>query len=475
MQYLSAEAFGLVGFFLMLQAWMQILDVGISPTLLREMSLYRATSIDAKTACQRLRSLECLIIIVAIISIIVFFYLKDYIANNWLKFNELSRDEVMFSITVMSIAAVLRLVTSFYRSGLIGMERQLLVNYTGVLFSSSKFIGVIPFIAFLSPRPITFFSYQAIISIFELLCFSILTYRLLPELRSNILPSKTSFLHVLPMASAIAFTSSVWIFITQLDKLILSKTLTLDEYGHFTIAVMVGSGILIMIPPLNQVIQPRMTILASKRENFDFLKLYRLTTQLVTAAFMALGCTISLFSEPLITAWTGSVAIASAAAPILFWYGLANALIGILILPFMLQFAFGYFRLHVLGNLILAITLIPMLIYSSIKYGGVGTGITLVISRFLYLILWIPIVYKRLIPNLNFSWLFNDVFLVSATIFMTLCVFYYLIPIPSNRLLSLILIGIFFLASLSVGILTGNQSRTEMIIWFKKIALIRLL
>jgi len=33
LQYLGEEAFGLVGFFIVLQAWMQLLDMGISPML----------------------------------------------------------------------------------------------------------------------------------------------------------------------------------------------------------------------------------------------------------------------------------------------------------------------------------------------------------------------------------------------------------------------------------------------------------
>jgi len=35
LQYLGAEAFGLVGFFTVLQAWMQLLDMGMSPLCYR--------------------------------------------------------------------------------------------------------------------------------------------------------------------------------------------------------------------------------------------------------------------------------------------------------------------------------------------------------------------------------------------------------------------------------------------------------
>ena len=42
MRYLSPEAFGLFGFFILMQAWMMILDMGLSPTLGREVAKARA-------------------------------------------------------------------------------------------------------------------------------------------------------------------------------------------------------------------------------------------------------------------------------------------------------------------------------------------------------------------------------------------------------------------------------------------------
>ncbi|MGH9879537.1 MAG: oligosaccharide flippase family protein, partial [Nitrososphaerales archaeon] len=35
-RYMGAEAYGLVGFFAMLQAWFQLLDMGLTPTMARE-------------------------------------------------------------------------------------------------------------------------------------------------------------------------------------------------------------------------------------------------------------------------------------------------------------------------------------------------------------------------------------------------------------------------------------------------------
>ena len=58
LKYLGGEAFGLVGFSMMLQAWIQMLDLGMSPVLSREMSRYRAGSVSLDALAAKLNTLE---------------------------------------------------------------------------------------------------------------------------------------------------------------------------------------------------------------------------------------------------------------------------------------------------------------------------------------------------------------------------------------------------------------------------------
>lgn len=45
--YMGAEAYGLVGFFAMLQAWFTLLDLGLTPTISRETARYKGGSMSA--------------------------------------------------------------------------------------------------------------------------------------------------------------------------------------------------------------------------------------------------------------------------------------------------------------------------------------------------------------------------------------------------------------------------------------------
>lgn len=49
LQHLSHDAFGLIGFFTVFQTWLRLLDVGITPTLSREVAHVRGSTDDYHT------------------------------------------------------------------------------------------------------------------------------------------------------------------------------------------------------------------------------------------------------------------------------------------------------------------------------------------------------------------------------------------------------------------------------------------
>src|SRR5690606_31139561 len=156
-------------------------------------------------------------------------------------------------------------------------------------------------------------------------------------------------------AMTIAFTSSVWVLVTQTDKLILSGILPLSEYGYFTLAVLVASGIMILSTPVSNVIMPRMARLHAEGRYQEMLAVYRNATQLITIIAGSVAITIAICAEPLLYAWTGDPVIASEAAPILYLYALGNSILVVAAFPYYLQYAIGRLRYHLIGNLIMVL------------------------------------------------------------------------------------------------------------------------
>lgn len=460
LKYMGAEAFGLIGLFVSLQAWLQLLDLGLSPSLSREMSLYRAEVLSAEAALARVRSLECLLGGIAVLAVIVLAAASSWIASDWLNPGSLSVDAVSSCIVWMGSAAAARWLAGLYRAGLAGMERQLSMNAAVVAFATLKFGGVIPLLVFWSAEPQAFFAYQAVIGILELGTFAALMYRMLPRVARPVTPSWSALREMLPIAGAMAFLSGMWVFLTQIDKLILSRALSLEAFGYYSVAVTAAGSVLTLVPPLNQVLQPRMTILAAQQRLEDLRQIFCMATQCSAVAFMATGGGLAILADSVLWAWTGNRAVMDEAGPILFWYGLTNGLIGLLTLPFMLQFAFGYLRLHIVGNLLLGVTLLPALGVVATYYGAEGAGEVLFAANLSFLLFWIPLVYRKLMPDLTWRWLGRELAPAACATLMVPVAFRAMMPASPGRLEAAVLVISAVLASALVGVAAGGRTRT---------------
>ena len=459
LRYLGAEAFGLVGVHVMLQAWISVLDMGLTPALMREMSRFLAGTLLAQEAAVRLRTLEVVLGTVAVAVVGLLWAGNGWISRIWLSASELPESALAHCITLIGLAVALRWLTGLHRAALAGLERQDWLNGLSAGFATLRFAGVLPLLIFISTSPEHFFAFQAGVSALELFAFATIVHRLVPG-GVGIRPDWKALAAMLPMVGSMSILVAIWVVVTQVDKLILSGLLPLKEYGYFTLASAAASGVLVLVPPLNQVVQPRLTILAERGDETALVDLYSLSSQLAVISFVGLGGGLAFFAEPILRIWSGSDEVAQAAAPVLFWYGLANALVGILVLPSMLQFAMGKLRFHVLGNLILLVTLVPALAFAAQYWGASGAGQIFFIANLLFLLCWMPIVHRWFLPRLSWRWLLRDTLPIVLIMLATLAVAS-LFPPPTLPVVETLLwIGMEILLAVGLGMAMGDHSRS---------------
>lgn len=410
-KYMGAEAYGLVGFFAMLQAWFQLLDMGLTPTLSRETARYQGGAIDALSLRRLLRALEGIFIGIAVIGAAGMIVGAGAIASEWLKVQQLSQEEVRQAITLMALIIALRWVCGLYRGAISGFEQLVWLSGFNTAIATARFVFVIPFFIFVGTTPTYFFTYQLVIAIFEMLLLVVKTYRLLPAIDiSKHISWQWQPLHgVLKFSLGIAFTSSVWVLVTQTDKLILSNLLLLSDYAYFSLAVLVAGGILVLSTPISGALIPRMTKLNAEGDELGLIRLYRNATQLVGITAVPAALVLAFFPVQVLWAWTGDYVIASKAAPVLMLYSLGNGLLALAAFPYYLQFAKGDLRLHLIGNALFVSIFIPLLIWAANRYGMVGAGYAWIIANLLPFIAWLPIVHRRFVKGLHTKWLLGDV------------------------------------------------------------------
>lgn len=424
-QYMGAEAYGLVGFFTMLQAWFGMLDLGLTPTIGRETARYRGGAITAGAYRQLFRALSLIFAAIALLGGSILWLFADTVANSWLQVEKLGTNDVVIAVQIMAVSVALRWMGGLYRGVITGSERLVWLSGFNAVIASLRFILVFASMWLYGFTPVVFFIHQLIVALLEVLGLWLMSCRLLPVKRTLENPIGWSFQPVKPVlkfALSIAFTSSIWVLITQTDKLVLSGILPLAEYGYFTLAVLAASGIMVISGPVSSAIMPRMTRLHAEGKQHELILVYRNATQLVSAIGGSAAITIAFCAEPLLYAWSGDLDLAEQASPILRLYAIGNGFLAVAAFPYYLQYALGNLRYHLIGNALMAIVLIPAIIVAATYYGGVGAGYVWLGLNGIFLGIWIGYVHHRLVPGLHKDWFVKDILSICAPVAMVLSV-----------------------------------------------------
>ncbi|CAN1487187.1 RfbX Membrane protein involved in the export of O-antigen and teichoic acid [Burkholderiaceae bacterium] len=410
-KYMGAEAYGLVGFFAMLQVWFNLLDMGLTPTMARESARFQGGASTALEYRRLGRALEGVFCAVALLGSCILFALAEPMATGWLKASQLPTQEITQALQLIALIVALRWMSGLYRGVITGAERMVWLSGFNSLVATGRFVLVLPVLILVSATPKAFFIFQLGVAVFELLGLAWMAYRLLPAL------PKGQRIHwewaplkpVLKFSLSIAFTSSVWVLVTQTDKLVLSKILTLAEYGYFTLAVLLASGIMIVSGPVSSAIMPRMTRLQAEGKHDELIAVYRQATQLVTVLAAPVALILVFFGPQVMWAWTGDAVLVEKTASVLSLYAIGYGFLAVSAFPYYLQYAKGDLRLHLIGNVLFILLLIPSIIWTTINYGVTGAGWAWMVANTVYFLFWTQVVHAKFVPGIHFKWIFSDV------------------------------------------------------------------
>lgn len=412
LRYMGAEAYGLVGFFAMLQGWFVVLDLGFSAALSREAARRKGLPAEMADLRRLLRAVEKLFLLLTLVCALIALVAAPYVAQQWLRVEHLASADVCTAFVLMTWAALLRWVSGLYRGVITGLDRQVWLGGFSCLIATVRFVAVILLFIWVGVGPVAFFTYQLAVAAAELLVVAVTAYRLLPDAGSHLsaaerLPEPLRELS--RFAFSLAFASFVWACATQADKVLLSSILSLSDYGYFSIAVVVAGAVLMMTGPLGIAVLPRLSRLVRDGDTQALVALYRNATQVAAVASAPVVLTFACFPEQLLWAWTGDAATVSQASRVMALYAVGYGFLVLAAMPYFIQHAKGNLRLHVTGNVLFVAVLLPLLWVAVKLFGMPGAGWAWVAVNMLFFVIWVPIVHHRFLPGIHLRWLFSDI------------------------------------------------------------------
>ncbi|MDR3455260.1 MAG: oligosaccharide flippase family protein [Rhodoferax sp.] len=468
LKYMGAEAYGLVGFFTMLQAWFNLLDMGLTPTVARETARFRGGATDALSYRRLLRALQLIFFSVALLGGGAMFAFSGHIAHGWLKVETLALAQVQLALQLMAIGVALRWMSGLYRGCISGSEALVWLGGFNAFVATLRFVGVLPILIWVGHSPAVFFTYQLLVAVVELAGLAARAYGLFPAVpQGQLLGWSPASLFapikpVLKFSLTIAFTSSVWVLVTQTDKLVLSKLLPLADYGYFTLAVLAASGVMMISGPISAALLPRMARLQAECDEAGLITLYRNATQMVAVIAIPACLTLAFFAEQVLWVWTGDAHAAAQAAPVLRLYALGNGFLAMAAFPYYLQFAKGDLKLHVIGNALFIVLLIPVLIWATLKYGVLGAGFAWLSANAVYFLVWVPKVHGRFVKGLHAQWLLQDVGVITLPSVVAAAMEYEFIRWPNQRISIIAYISIVSLILLMISSVSSSWMRRKL-------------
>jgi O-antigen/teichoic acid export membrane protein len=451
---LGVEAYGLIGFFAVMLTWLQILDMGVSHTLLRESAKFKADSIKNFHFPYALKFLNKLFLFSAFLFIILGVSSSLWISKNWLNARTLPFEDVLIAVIVMIFTTAIKWRTIPYRSVIIGFEHQIWINVVNVVSMSLRTIGAICLVGYTSNPVVSFFIFQLLVSVIEAIFLIFKVKKLVPSGYDSVSIFRTNderkaiIYPIIKFSLGVACSSGLWVIITQMDRLALSKVLSLSDYGAFSLVVTLSTGILLLSSPITQAVVPKMTALKSSIENKEHLlfDLYHSTTQAISVMIAPLSIIMSLFSYELLWAWTSNTELSNKISGVLPLYALGYGIQSVCSVLYYIQYVKGNLFFHAKGLIIFSIILIPSVWWVASIYGMNGTGYLWLTFSLFYLFVWSYFVKRKFAKGHYAKWIFRDILLIwLVALIISLLASELPLPWNENRWLNLL-----FLCSIGI-------------------------
>jgi len=456
------EAYGLVGIYTALLALSNIFDLGLGSSMTREMARISSQSGRPEDFRNLTRTLEVIYWTVGVVIAGCIFIAAPFISEQWVNAKELSPAAIKQGIFCIGIALGFLWPSFLYIGGLIGLQKQVLLNAINVIVATIRGIGMVVILTYVSPTIQAFFTWQIIINIIQTLLTAIFLWKSLPKSPVSSKFDKTILSRLSGYAIGIAGITIIGMICIQLDKMFLSRILPLDMFGYYTLASTIAWALSHISVPIYSVFFPHFSQLISLNDNDRLKHIYHASCQLMSALIIPTALFVIFFSSELILLWTQSIEIVqktSFLVKLLMTGTMFNALS---ILPTALQYAYGWTRLSFYLNLFNLIAMIPLMYWSSHHFGAEGVAWLWIVMNVSFLLLSIHIMHRRIIKDEKSRWFIEDVGLPLLTTLVVVVAGRLLFPKENIHTVSTIfLLGVIYIISLGTSILVSPHARNQ--------------
>jgi len=408
-KYIGIEAYGLIGLFAVMQTWLSLLDMGTASTLNREMGRFTGGAQSPGFIRDLLRSVEAMVVIIACLITFGIWASAGWLASEWLQAEDLPVATVEQALSIMGVVFGLQFVSGIYRSSLIGLQKQVLFNAINAASATIRGLGALAVLAWFSPTIEAFVIWQLVIAGLTFLILMVSTYACLPAINRRGRLSLQTLKQIGGYAGGALGIAFLSLLLTQIDKVLLSRLLTLSEYGHYMLAFLVASGLSILLLPIVQTWFPRLSQLHAGNDNSALIKAYHEGAQLVSVIVGSATVALIIFAEDILWLWTQNEELAKAASGLVRVLAFGNLLNSFLTMPYLVQLAYGWTGFALRVNALSVALIVPAIFWAVPEFGAMGAAWIWVGLNVGYMSVGAYFMYRRILTAEKWRWYRNDI------------------------------------------------------------------
>lgn len=467
-KYLGIESYGLIGFFASLQAWFALLDMGMTPALGREIARFTGGGRSVDSLRDLLRSIE--IITLIIISLIVFsvYTSADWLATSWLKTSKASVNTISDSIKIISVVIGLRFFEGIYRSVIVGLQKLVVFNIVNCTLATIRSVGAIFILAYISATIQSFFIWQAILSIITVITLSVLTYSAIPKGERSARFSFGEIIQIKRFAAGMSLNIILAVALMNIDKTLLSKFLSLTDFGYYTLGSTVAAGLYMIIMPTEQAFYPKFCELHAKGDIIELTAAFHKAAQIISVLAGSAGFLLIIYGETIVLLWTQNKELASQTHSIISVLAIANMISGSLLMVHILQLAYGWTRISIYVNIVNLILFIPAIFWIVPHFGAIGAAFIWLILNLGGILISVHFTFSKIMRSEKWKWYFQDIILPLFTAGFIVVLIKFILPIPQTNISRIFTLVTVLIAAMFFSSLAASQVRLFLLIYCKK-------
>jgi len=408
LHYLGVASYGLIGFFTAMQAVFGLLEMGLSPTMNREVARSQSPD-DRLRARDLLHTLACVYWLVAAGIGLCLFIAAPHVARVWLHSSTLSERDLAQAIALMGLIIACRFPLGLYLGALMGAQRMVLASGIEIAMTAVANLGAVAVLALGSATIQAFFGWQALVAVLNVIIVRAAAWRALGPSQTRPQFDKAALGRIWRFSAGMALTAALGTVYLQSDKIVLSKLSSLSDLGIYSLAGLAARSLYLFLTPTFGAVYPRFTELSAASETTTLVSLYRSGTRALMSAIWPITVFMSLFAPDIFHLWTRDYSISNSISMTVTLLAFGTALNGAMHFPYALQLACGRSDLSAKINAALLIPYILSLSLLTHKFGISGAAGAWVFYNTSYLVVGTAVTDRLLLKGVGLRWLSIDV------------------------------------------------------------------